>query len=516
MSKDNFNNSARVSKNIIYLYIRMILLILISLYTSRIVLKVLGVSDFGIYNAVGGIVSMLGFIQTSLSGASSRFLSYSLGTGNKAETYKIYSTIQTIHYCIAIIILILAETIGLIFLKEKLTFPPERLNAVLWVYQTSVLSIIMFIISIPSIALLIAFEKMKALAYFTIIEAVLKLILVSLLSYSQYDKLILYSILLALLKISIRIYYSIYCRVHLGAPQFKFIIDKKIMSNILSFIGLSTTGSIAAAGIEQGMILILNIFFGPIINASQAIANQIKVATMQVFANFQQALRPQITKTFAQKDFKYMHRLLLSGSRISIFLMIIMSIPIIFQTDYILKIWLGKVPNYTKEFILIYMFGCYILALKNITNIAIQATGKIKKYQFWESLLLLLTLPVSYILLKYYTLPPYSIVIAYFIIEFVAQIVRINITYPMINLLPKHFYTKIILPIIPTITISIIISYLFSKFIITTNIMSFILNTLFYIFCTTALIYIIGLNKEEKGFITKLIKSKINILNNKN
>ena len=313
---NNTANNKRIAKNTLLLYFRMLFIMAINLYTSRIVLKILGIEDFGIYNAVGGIVAMFGFLTSAMSISTQRYITYELGKNNLKQLNKIFNTSITIHAVISVIILILAETIGLWFLYNKMTIPIERLNAALWTYQASIASAIILIMSIPYNATIIAHEKMSAFAYISVLEVVLKLAIVYLLLISNFDKLKLYSTLILIVQLIIRIIYGQYCKKHFLETKIHFIKDKSLFKEMLSFAGWNLWGNCAGIASTQGVNILLNIFFGPHINAARGIAVQVQGAVNQFASNFQTAINPQITKSYAQGDYNYMHNLIFSSTTV--------------------------------------------------------------------------------------------------------------------------------------------------------------------------------------------------------
>lgn len=309
MSQTSDNNK-RIAKNTLFLYFRMLLMMGISLYTSRVVLKTLGVEDYGIYNVVGGIVAMFGFINGSMSSATQRYITFALGKGDKKRLQTVFCTTLQIHVLIAGIIVLLGETIGLWFLYSKMQIPIDRMNAAFWVLQASIIDSAIKVISVPYNADIVAHEKMSAFAYISILEAVLKLAIVYVLVVFVFDKLILYAFLLLTVQILIRFCYSSYCNKHFEETKYRHIWDKALLKEMIGFAGWSMFGNLAAVLFGQGLNMLLNVFFGPVVNAARGIAVQVQIAIQQFVGNFQMALNPQITKTYATHKFESMHRLM--------------------------------------------------------------------------------------------------------------------------------------------------------------------------------------------------------------
>lgn len=492
-------NNKRIAKNTLLLYLRMLFMMAINLYTSRIVLNTLGVEDYGIYNVVGGIVAMFGFINSSMSSATQRYITFAMGKANFDNLQKIFSTTIQIHILISVIIVILGETIGLWFMYEKMQIPAERLEAAFWVLQLSILSTVIVIISVPYNADIIAHEKMSAFAYISILEAIFKLAIAYILIISSVDKLILYAILIVVVQIIIRFCYSYYCNKHFKETKYKHIWDKGLFKEMVSFAGWSIFGNLSAVLFSQGLNMLLNLFFGPVVNAARAIAVQVQNAIQNFVTNFQMALNPQITKTYAKKELNEMHKLMFRSARFSFYLLFFLSLPILFETDFILTIWLKTVPENTVIFLRIIICTSLIYSLANPLIIANQATGKVKNYQIVCGGILLLILPISYICLKL-GLPAYSVFVVHFIMEAIAQVGRMIMLRPLIKIRIIEYVKNIYIPVIFVVLFSII-----TPFIVYTNIEKSTIR--FFTVCLTCFLsvglvaYTIGLSKNEKAFI---------------
>ena len=310
------SNNKRIAKNTLLLYFRMLVTMAVSLYTSRVVLNILGVEDFGIYNVVGGIVAMFGFINGSMTSATQRYLTFELGQNNRAQLTKVFSTSLSIHGIISFLIIVLAETVGLWFLWNKMQIPADRMNAAFWVFQCSVAASVIMIMSVPYNAAIIAHERMSAFAYISIIEVSLKLLIVCFLRYFHTDKLILYAALIVIVQFLIRLCYSWYCNRHFNETKYRWSWDKGLFKEMTGFASWNMFGSLAAITFTQGLNLLLNMFFGPVVNAARGIAVQAQTAIGQFSSNFQTALNPQITKSYATGDMEYMHGLIFPAAAV--------------------------------------------------------------------------------------------------------------------------------------------------------------------------------------------------------
>lgn len=395
-------NNKRIAKNTLLLYFRMLFMIAINLYTSRVILQTLGIEDFGIYNVVSGVITMLGFLTNSLSGASSRYITYGLGKGDIKIMKQTFGNILAIHLLLAGIIIILGETIGLWFMSTQLQIPPEREFAAFWVYQFSVFTSVLAIISVPYNASIIAHEKMSAFAYITIADAILKLGIVYLLLLIPYDKLIIYAALYFCIQVFDRVIYSIYCRRHFEETRSKLCFNKQLFKEIFIFAGWTMNGNLAIMGYTQGLNILLNIFFGPVVNAARGIAVQVQNAAMNFCKSFQMALNPQLTKCYAAGDRLHMHQLLKASSKISFFLMLCISLPIIFETNIILHWWLKTPPDHTANFLRLILCSSLLYTLSNPIIVSIHATGKLKQFQLIEGSMLLSIVPIAYLLLFFF------------------------------------------------------------------------------------------------------------------
>ena len=488
------------------LYIRMLLIMAVTLYTSRVVLEVLGVEDFGIYNVVGGVVTMLGFINNSLSGATSRFITFELGRGNRGDLKKVFRCAISIHYLLALLILFLGETIGLWFVLEKMVIPLERMTAALWVYQCSIVTIIISIISAPYNALIIAHERMSAFAYISIVEAIVKLLIVFLLMQIHYDKLIVYALLLVAIQMSIRFLYTIYCNRHFPESSTHYLWDKDLSRRMFAYAGWTMNGSLAVVGYTQGLNVLLNLFFGPTVNAARGIAVQVQSAVQHFFVNFQMAIRPQMIKSYASGDLNYMHKLITESSKYSFYLMLLVSMPILVNTEYILYLWLGVVPEHAVAFTQLMLFTCMNYALSNPTKMAIQATGDVRKFQIVEGTILLTVVPVAYAFLKIGDISAEAIFVIYFFIESFTQFIRVKIVYPRVGLKMKVYIVDVLYPIVKVFLPLLFVGYwLYIKNSVT--FMSFIMNAFVCVFISLLSIFFLGMSKIERNYV--LIKMKI-------
>lgn len=372
----------------------------VSLYTSRVVLNALGVEDFGIYNVVGGVVAMFSVLSGSLSTAISRFITYELGKGNKENLNKIFSSAVTIQFGLAGIIILLAETIGIWFLNIKMNIPEVRMEAANWVFQFSIITFAINLISVPYNASIIAHEKMSAFAYISILEAVGKLTIAYLITISPIDKLIFYAILMCVVALIVRLTYGNYCKRHFSECTYHFSWDKLLLKQMFGFAGWNFIGASSAILRDQGGNVVINLFCGPTVNAARGIAFQVNNAVNQFVTNFMTALNPQITKSYASGDKEYMMTLIFQGARLSFYMLFLLSLPILVNTHYILTLWLKIVPEHAVLFVQLILIFALSESISQPLITAMLATGKIRNYQIIVGGLQMMNLPVSYILLQ--------------------------------------------------------------------------------------------------------------------
>lgn len=513
MSTQTSDNNKRIAKNTLLLYFRMLLMMAVSLFTSRVVLNTLGVEDFGIYSVVGGVVGMFVFINNSMSSATQRYITFALGKGDKNRLQTVFSTTLQIHSLIAVIIVLLGETVGLWFLYNKMQIPAERMDAALWVMQCSIVSMVVMIVSVPYNADVIAHEKMSAFAYISILEVVLKLAIVYLLLVFSYDKLILYAILILMIQILIRFCYSIYCNKHFEETRYKHVWDKKLFKEMTGFAGWSLFGNMAGVLFGQGLNMLLNVFFGPVVNAARAVAVQVQGAIQQFVGNFQTALNPQITKTYAAGELNEMHRLMFRSARFSFYLLFFLSLPVLYETDFILTIWLKIVPENAVAFLRIMICTSLIYTIANPLIIANQATGRVMKYQAVCGTILLLILPISYLCLKM-GCPAYSVFIVHFLIESVTQVARMILLRPLIGLRIRDYFIYIYKPVLIVVGVSVILPSIF-YYSMNSGLLRVFTVFLMCVMSIAVTTYLLGLSVNERSFVKFKVMAIFHKIKNK-
>lgn len=497
---DTSANNNRIAKNTLLLYIRMFFMLLINLYTSRVVLSTLGIVDYGINNVVGGVITMLGFLTGSLSAASSRYITYDLGKGDMTALKKTFGNILSIHFILAAIVLVLGETLGLWFMSTQLQIPPEREIAAMWVYQFSILSFILAVISVPYNATIIAHEKMSAFAYISIADAILKLLIVYLLVIIPYDKLIIYAILYFCIQAFDRIVYGVYCSRHFAETHTRLRYDGKLFREIFAFAGWTMNGNLAVIGFTQGLNILLNIFFGPAVNAARGIAVQVQGVCQQFCNNFQMALNPQLTKNYAQGDLNNMHRLLVKSSKFSFYILFFIVLPLMFKAEFVLKLWLGIVPEHTVTFLRLILIVGLLYTLSNPIIVSVHATGKLKKFQLIEGTMLLTIVPIAYILLKFFGIRPEYVFVVHIVVELCTQYARMRIVLPMIDMKLEDYFRSVIKPILLVVILSPWLPYI-ANAIVHGQWISFFVVCIICVICISGCVYFIGCTNSERVFI---------------
>lgn len=502
MINSSSENNKRIVKNTILLYIRMLLTMLISLYTSRIVLNALGIEDFGIYNVVGSLVIMFNFLSSSMSIAVQRYLSFEIGRENWSRLNHIFSLSLIIHVILAILIVLVAGGIGYWLIKTQLNIPQERLTASVWVFGFSILGCCANIIRIPYNAIIIARERMDLYAYISILEVILNLAVAYLLVVIVSDKLRLYAILVCFVNCIITWYYQIYCKMKFSESHYKSYWNKDLFRELMSFAGWSTMGELAWAATIQGGNLLLNVFFGPVVNTARGISYQVTGAINRFVASFQTAVNPQLIKYYSANDKDLMFFLLFRSTNFSFYLLLFFALPLIIETEEILRIWLNIIPEYTVLFCRLAVVNSLIDVLSNLLATAAKACGRIRIYQMNVSLLLFMNLPLSYLALKF-DMSPQIVFYIYGIIAFFLLIVRVVLLHRMIQL-PIMAFLRDILCVIPVTLIAVILP-MFFHFEMSAGVIRLFVVTIISTLSVAIAVFFVGLKKDER----RVIKEKI-------
>ena len=504
MSNQTSDNNKRIAKNTLLLYFRMLFMMVVSLYTSRVILNALGVEDFGIYNVVGGVVAMFTVISGSLSAAISRFITYELGKGDQSKLNKIFSASVTIQLLLSLIIVVLIESVGVWFLNAKMTIPEDRMAAANWVLQFSIITFVINLISVPYNAAIIAHEKMSAFAYISILEAVCKLAIAFLIIVSPIDKLIFYAILMCAVSIIVRLTYGHYCKKHFAECNYHFHWDKEILKKMFGFAGWNFIGASSAVLRDQGVNIVINIFCGPAVNAARGISSQVNSAIMGFVNNFTTALNPQITKSYASGDHKYMMTLIFQGARLSFYILLLLSLPVILNAHNILKLWLSNVPEHTELFVQLILICAMGESLSNTMVTAMLATGNIRNYQIVVGGLQMMNLPISYICLRLGFMPE-SVLIVAIVVSQCCLAARLYMLRGMIGLSSIQYMKKVYLNVIVVTLLSLAVPVLLSKY-MEEAFFSFVVLSLVSIVCTLIVEFYVGCNGKEREFVVDKVK----------
>lgn len=481
----------------------MLFTMFITFYTSRLVLKGLGVEDYGIYNVVGGFVSMFGFLNAAMVSSTQRYLNYELGKGNHKRLHEVFVTSVNIHIIISIIVLILGETFGLWFVLNKLQIPDDRMIAAQWVYQCSIITTIIAIMSFPYTALIIAHEKMSAFAYISILDVLLKLAIAFFITFLTTDRLIIYGILILLVHLSIRFIYNRYCFIHYNEAHFYFYKDKSLLKEMSSFAGWNLWGNCASILYTQGINVLLNMFFGPVVNAARGIAVQAESAIVSLSTNFQMAVNPQITKSYAIGNLNYMHSLVFRSSKFTFLLLYFIALPIFIECPFILKLWLVTVPDNSIIFLRIMLCTMLVDATARPFMTAATATGKVRLYQSVVGGVLLLILPLSYIVLKMGG-EPWSVFVVHLCVCIIAFWIRLFIIRPLISLSIKKYILQVVFPCIKVISLSLPVA-LFVKNITHNSTTASIILIICCILLVSVASISCGITANERSFVLKKI-----------
>ena len=500
----NSESNKRIAKNTMLLYIRMGVMMIISFFTARITLEALGVVDYGINNVVGGLVSMFSLISSSLSSSVSRFMTFGLGKGEKKELNTIFSTSVNIHIILAIIVVIAIETIGLWFLNNKMVIPADRLTAAHWVLQCSTFLFVLGLLSVPYNAAIIAHERMDVYAYFTLFDAFSRLAIIFAIKYYGGDKLILLAIISMIPPLIKQLYYWHYSKKNFEECTYHAVWDKRVFKEMFGFAGWNFIGASSAQMKDQGVNIAINMFTGPAVNAARGIAMQINSIIGQFIGNFIVAINPQIIKEYAANNIDRMHKLIFNGTRFTYYLFLLLSIPIFFEIETILYVWLGQVPEHTILFTRLVILLSLAEIISNTLITAQLATGKIRNYQIVVGGTQMLNFPISYILLRLGYFPEITVIVA-IIISQICFFERLLFLRKMVHLPSLHYLKDVYLQLILVTALSTIVPAIMHSVIENTTLRFFTTSTV-SIGITILVIYTIGLKKEEKNMAIRYVK----------
>lgn len=487
----------------------MLIVLVISLYSSRIILQILGVEDFGIYNVVGGFVAMFSFLNTSMTNSIQRYYNFSLGKKECFSISEVYSCAVIIQIILAIVIVILTETIGIWYMNTKMIIPPERFNAAFWVFHLSVISLVIVVIQVPFVSAVMAYEKMNFFAIVSVIDAVLKLCIVLLLPYLPGDRLIMYGLIMLLITIFDFFLYFIYSKRLFERLRFrKTNLSAGLFRNILSFSAWNMFGTFAQICKDQGLNMILNLFFGPVVNAARGIAFQVKNAIDGFSANISTAARPQFTQSYAQGDVGRTIFLMFSISKLCYITLFALSLPLMIEVDYVLHLWLGDiVPEYTSIFVILICASTLISIFNPQMSYVVHATGNMKLYQTVGSIVDLLVLPVAYLFLKL-GYSPESVFVVSMVFVFIKQIVCLLIVRHLVTFSIKNYCIGVVIPLLlmSLMTFAAVIGI---HTLLQTGFARLIVVVLSSTVCIVVLSYLMVLNSREKEIVLEFVRKKL-------
>ena len=508
---DNLSNNKRIAINSIFLSIRMVVVLLISLYTTRVVLKVLGVMDYGVYNVVCGFVAMFSFLNTSMSNGIQRFFNFELGKNGEDGACKVFCTALQIQIVLAIIIIVLTESFGLWYLHNKMVIPEERLIAAGWIFQFSILNFLFLIMQAPFTAAVMAHERMDFFAIVTVVDALLKLGIVFLLPLMQADQLVLYGLLIAGVSIFNFLIYFFYCKKNFLEIQFKHFFDKKLFQSMLSFSGWNLFGAFSGVMKEQGINLVINFFFGPVVNAARGIASQVNGGLQSFVTNITVPVRPQVVQSYAQGNIARSMHLTYSISKLSCCFLLMMALPLSLEIDYVLHLWLGEnVPEHAELFTIIILFTSLINNLNSATSGVVHATGIMKDYQLWGSLISISSVPIAFFLLKIYPMPELALIVV-MACAALSHYICLFIVKRLVGMPIREYFKEVIWPILIVLLLSLFITYPVHCF-LTIGFWRLCVVTIVSVLSIGLSLWFLAFNTSERSLFVQMIQSVVSKL----
>lgn len=503
MEQHNKGNS-QIAKNTFILYIRMFFVLLVSLYSTRAILNALGVEDYGIYNVVAGFVSMFAFLNSSMTNTIQRFFNYERGRNDTRNLNKVYVTSIQIQLLLGIITFILLEPVGLWYINSKMVLPTERLTSALYVFHFSVISLILLILQIPYAAAVVAHEKMKFYAIVSMTDATLKLLIAILLPHIHYDRLIYYGFLTLMISIANILMYYFYAKRNFAEIKYQNHFHKKLFNKMLAFSGWNAFGAFAYTIQGQGLNMLMNSFFGPIINAARSVAYQVQAALSGFTENIAMAFKPQLVEGYAKNDYERTKYLMYSMSKYGYVMVFVLSLPIALEIEYILDVWLGGiVPKHTAIFTILILFNMALGSLNLPISQTVQAVGEIKNYQIFRSIIVMSALPISWIVLTF-DVPAYWVFIILILVNFVNQIVSLYLLKRVFSYSYREYINKVVSPcllfsiIVPILPV--IVHLLFEK-----SFMRLLIVGSLSVFVSAIFLYLVIMTRNEKILVKNIV-----------
>lgn len=497
------SDNHRIAKNTGLLYIRQLFTLFVSFYTSRLTLQVLGETDFGVYATVGGITAFLSTITNALASGTQRFITISLGKGDEEELNKVYVTSVNLHLLLSVLLILLGETLGSWFILNKMHVPPDRLMTSYWVFQITLLNSCFALINIPNNAEIIAHEDMGPWAFVQILDSLLRLLFIALLFVIKWDKLLAYAIALFIIQFINRSICHLWCKFKYKEVKYHFIFDKKLIKSMLGIAGWTSLSNAAISGFVQGTNVLINVFFGPVVNAANSVAMQAYSGLRSFCSSFQLASNPQIVKLYSTGNIVGMRELLFSVCKISFFLVFLISLPFLLNAEFVLQVWLKDVPEHASTFFILLLLYSYSDVLAYPLDIVAQATGRLRKYSSLISLIVISILPLSYVFYLFGYIPETIYYIA-IVVSWIGIATRLLLLEKLINIDLKSFLKEVVGRIVLVAGCSVSIPLFLSKVVLDRSLPSVLFVMLLSVLSCVFFIFLLGLSKNEKDMVSSL------------
>ena len=504
---DTAHKTRLIARNTLMLYVRMLFMMFMGLYTSRIVLQALGENDYGVYNVIGGVVAMFSIISGALNSAVSRFITFEMGKGEGARLNAVYSTAVTIQMILAAVVVLVAEPVGLWFIENEMTIDPSRIPAAKWVLHFSLLAFVINLMSVPQMASITAHEKMSAYAVIGIMEGLLRFGVALLIMNSSYDRLIFYAALMMLAVLLVRLAYGIYCRTHFEECRYRPVLDSSLLKKMFSFAGWNFIGVTAGVLRDHGGNILVNIFSGSVVvNAARGVALQLSNAVQSFVTNFMTAVNPQITKSYAAGEHEYMFSLMRKSSRMAYYLLMIIVLPVMFNTDMLLNLWLGEVPAMSSGLARLFLVLALSESLSGPLLTGMLATGRIRDYQILVGGLLMLNFPVSYIFLKCGAPVEVTVIVA-IVISQLCLFVRLYMLRRQMRFPVGKYLQRVYLNIIKVTVVAMAIPFAVQPF-LPEGYVGFAISVPLCVICAGLSVLVIGCSREERRQLWMMLKRR--------
>lgn len=506
--RDTSHRTRRIAKNTLMLYVRMLFMMFMGLYTSRIVLQALGESDYGIYNVVGGVVAMFAMISGALNSAVSRFITFEMGKGSQAQLNKVYSTAVTIQLILAAVVVAFAEPVGLWFIDNEMTIDPSRIPAARMVLHFSILAFVINLMSVPQMASITAHEKMSAYAAIGIMDGLLRFGTALLIRNSTFDRLVYYAILMTVTVLLVRLAYGIYCRINFPECRYKPVFDRPLMKEMFSFAGWNFIGVTAGVLRDHGGNILVNIFSGSVaVNAARGVALQLSNAVQSFVTNFMTAVNPQITKSYAAGEKDYMFSLMRKSSRMAYYLLLVIALPVLFNMESLLSLWLDEVPQMSVGFARLFLILALSESLSGPLMTGMLATGKVRDYQILVGGLIMLNFPVSYIFLQFGAAPEITVVVAIVISQLCLfarlYMLRRTMQFPVREYLRRVYWNVIRVTVVAAVVAGSL------QNLVPQGWLGFVLGVMACVLCACVSVLFIGCSQAERSELLQMVVRRI-------